>query len=141
TSFFPKIYNEDWLFLFGENGLRPTARTNGVAVQRPYDPYRDPMRARSEELGDTIAEGLMWLLDNNQPLTEANYSFWSNFLKNRRKFLEEVMGMVDGAPIVSATKARMIESLKAARGRSWVIDPELCVKFMDSWRNDRKRWC
>jgi hypothetical protein len=139
ASFFPKIYNEDWFFLFNDNGLRPSART-GKVIQQPYDPFRDPMRARSEELGDTLAEGVMWLMDNNQQLTDADSSFWSSFLRNRRKFLEEVMGMVERAPLASDLRGRMIVSLKASRGRSWVIDPDLCVSFMKSWLDDRKTW-
>ncbi|WIV53042.1 hypothetical protein [Amycolatopsis nalaikhensis] len=47
-SFFPNIYNEDWFFLLDGRRLRPTAVT-GTAMQRPYDPYRDPRRARGEE--------------------------------------------------------------------------------------------
>jgi len=139
ASFFPKIYNEDWFFLFNDNGLRPSART-GKVIQHRYDPYRDSMRARSEELGDTLAEGFMWLMDNNQQLAEADYSFWASFLRNRRRFLEEVMEMVERKGFAPETRARMLESLKAARGRNWVIDPELCVGFMKKWLADRETW-
>jgi hypothetical protein len=138
-SFFPKIYNEDWFFLFNDNGLRPSART-GKVIQQPYDPYRDPMRARSEELGDTLAEGVMWLMDNNQQLADANRAFWESFLLNRRRFLDEVLDMVDRAPLAPDLRGRMIESLKASRGRNWVIDPELCVSFMKNWLADRETW-
>ncbi|GAB3884602.1 hypothetical protein ACFQ1S_03755 [Kibdelosporangium lantanae] len=139
SSFFPKIYNEDWFFLFNDNGLRPSARA-GKVIQQEYDPYRDPMRARSEELGDTLAEGVMWLMDNNQQLADANASFWAGFLFNRRKFLDEVMDMVELNVFEPGKRARMIESLKAARGRNWVIEPELCVDFMKRWLVDRRTW-
>ena len=63
SSFFPNIYNEDWFFLLDGHGLRPSAVT-GTAIQNDYDPYHDARRARGEELGDTLAEGVFGLLDN-----------------------------------------------------------------------------
>jgi hypothetical protein len=62
TSFFPNIYNEDWFFLLDDDRLRSSTAT-GLAVQSPYDPFSDVRRARSEELGDCLAEGVFSLLD------------------------------------------------------------------------------
>ncbi|TCO53564.1 hypothetical protein [Actinocrispum wychmicini] len=141
NSFFPNIYNEDWFFLLNDHGLRPSALTTGVVMQQPYDPYRTPMRARMEELGDSLAEGLFWLLDNNRPLADADHtSYWDEFLNKRRRFIDEVIAMVDRAPRTGADRARMTESLKAARGRNWVIESQLCVDYMAAWRADRELW-
>jgi hypothetical protein len=139
NSFFPTIYNEDWFFLLNDDGLRPSAVTNGLVTQKPYDPFRDPMRARMEELGDSLAEGLFRLLDDKRPLTDANHRYWADFLTKRRRFIDEVIAMVGEARLAEA-KNPMIESLKAAKGRNWVIDPQLCVDYMDAWRADREVW-
>ncbi|WP_433830282.1 hypothetical protein ACQP2E_10435 [Actinoplanes sp. CA-015351] len=57
TSFNPNIYNEDWFFLLGDGTPILVARA-GAMSQRIFDPFADPERARREELGDTLAEGL-----------------------------------------------------------------------------------
>jgi len=69
-SFFPKIYNEDWFYLLdAEKGLQPLAVT-GAVRQSPYDPYRSPERARAEEFGDVLAEGVFWLLDQRRSVAD-----------------------------------------------------------------------
>ncbi|PSL56912.1 hypothetical protein B0I31_103672 [Saccharothrix carnea] len=139
TSFFPNIYNEDWFFLLGETGLAPSAVT-GQALQKPYDPYRDTMRARTEELGDCLAEGLFGLLDAGRGLTEAGAGYWRWFLGRRRRFIDEVIGMVGDTQPNGPARDRMIAALKAARGRNRLIEPQLCVDYLTAWRADREVW-
>jgi hypothetical protein len=139
TSFFPGIYNEDWFFLLNETGLRPSAVT-GRAIQASYDPYRETRRARSEELGDSLAEGLFSLLDNGRRLTEADAGFWAKFLHKRRRFIDEVINMAVGTLPDGPDRDRLAAALKAAKGRNWLIEPEMCVAYMDAWRADRKLW-
>ncbi|MGC7100924.1 hypothetical protein ACPZ19_40150 [Amycolatopsis lurida] len=139
TSFFPNIYNEDWFFLLGEHGLRPTAVT-GQALQKPYDPFAHELRARLEELGDCLAEGLFWLLDNERTFEKARRpDYWQGFLDKRQKFITEVLTMVGSLP-EDAQRERMLKSLKAARGRCLSIDPERCVDYVEAWREDRHEW-
>ncbi|MEU4443883.1 hypothetical protein AB0K14_10600 [Actinosynnema sp. NPDC050801] len=139
TSFFPNIYNEDWFFLLDDTGLSPSAVT-GLAVQQPYDPYRDTMRARTEELGDCLAEGLFGLLDTGHGLTDATAGYWRWFLGQRRRFIEEVITMVADTRPDGADKLRMIAALKAAGGRNRLIEPQLCVDYLTAWRADRLVW-
>jgi hypothetical protein len=139
SSFFPDIYNEDWFFLLNETGLQPSAIT-GRVIQARYDPYRETMRARSEELGDVLAEGLFSLLDNGKRLTDADTRYWARFLHGRRRFIDEVIEMVSTGLPDGAEKERMKAALKAARGRNWRIDPDLCVAYLEAWRADRKLW-
>ncbi|WP_158846544.1 hypothetical protein [Saccharothrix deserti] len=139
TSFFPNIYNEDWFFLLNDTGLSPSAVT-GLAIQQPYDPYRDTMRARTEELGDCLAEGLFGLLDTGHGLTDATAAYWRRFLGRRRRFIDEVITMVDDVEPDGAAKDRMIAALKAARGRNRLIEPQLCVDYLTAWRADRRVW-
>ena len=59
-SFFPDIYNEDWFFFAREAASRQL-RGVGQATQLEYNPYASPDRARREEFGDLLAEGLFAL--------------------------------------------------------------------------------
>ncbi|ATY11031.1 hypothetical protein CU254_11540 [Amycolatopsis sp. AA4] len=140
TSFFPDIYNEDWFFLLGDTGLRATAVT-GTAYQGDYDPYRDTARARSEELGDTLAEGIYCLLDNGLSIADATVAYWKGFLESRRAFIRTTLQQVRDAPhLTGAREERMIAALKAACGRSLLIEPELCVEYLRAWQQDRETW-
>ncbi|GAB3367384.1 hypothetical protein [Amycolatopsis echigonensis] len=140
SSFFPDIYNEDWFFLLSGTGLRATAVT-GTAYQGDYDPYRDTMRARSEELGDTLAEGIYCLLDNGLGIADANAGYWKDFLKSRRAFIRTTLRQVQDAPhLTGAHEDRMVAALKAALGRSLLIEPDLCVGYLRAWQDDREAW-
>lgn len=139
TSFFPNIYNEDWFFLLGDVKLRPTAVT-GVAIQKPYDPFDLDERARMEELGDVLAEGLFWLLDDGRPLQDANAAYWDQYLSKRRSFILETSDMVRQTETDAERRARKLSSLTAAWGRSQYIRPEWCEDYVNAWRADRKFW-
>ncbi len=138
-SFFPNIYNEDWFFLLDGLRLRPSAVT-GTAIQHPYDPYRDARRARGEELGDTLAEGVYGLLDNGLGLADADEKYWREFLPDRRRIISTTIEQVLASVIEPAQKARMVAALKAAIGRSHLITPELCVAYLRAWQTDCARW-
>ncbi|MEU5262824.1 hypothetical protein [Amycolatopsis sp. NPDC021455] len=138
-SFFPNIYNEDWFFLLDGVGLRRSAAM-GLAIQQPYDPYRDARRARGEELGDTLAEGVFGLLDSGFALSDADEKYWSAFLPSRRRIIRRTIERVESSAIEPAQKERMIVALKAAIGRSHLITPELCVGYLRAWQDDSDRW-
>lgn len=139
TSFFPNIYNEDWFFLLDDARLRPVAMT-GTAVQKRYDPFDELRRARSQELGDCLAEGLFWLLDNGRRVCDANFNFWQEFLDNRLNFITEVIARIADSDHDTHLKYRMIECLKASRGRCQLIRPAVCVDYLRAWRADSTRW-
>jgi hypothetical protein len=139
-SFFPNVYNEDWFFLLDNVQLRKTTIA-GRAVQQPYDPFANTKRARAEEFGDCLAEGVFWLLDNGWRVKDADEEFWERFLRNRLKFINEVLDAVTASPDIElAGKGRMVEALKAARGRNLCITPALCARYLHAWRIDRRRW-
>jgi len=143
-SLFPSIYNEDWFYLLDMvEGLRPLTIA-GTAVQAEYDPYATPVRAKSEELGDVLAEGVFWLLDEGLSLMEANTSFWAEFLKKRRRFiesvLESVLRNVPEKPLSAEKQARMADSLRTALARLDCIRPKLCWEYLDAWSVDQREW-
>ncbi|MEV4146335.1 hypothetical protein AB0J40_21895 [Amycolatopsis sp. NPDC049691] len=139
TSFFPNIYNEDWFFLLDGSRLRPSAVV-GTAWQDVYDPYNDPRRARGEELGDTLAEGVFGLLDNGLGPVNADKRYWTAFLPERRRMIGATIERVLASGIESGQRARMVAALKASIGRSHLITPELCVRYLRAWQDDRLRW-
>jgi hypothetical protein len=139
SSFFPNIYNEDWFFLLDGIKLRPSAVT-GTAIQKPYDPYCDARRARGEELGDTLAEGVFGLLDSHLGLAQADRAYWREFLADRRRIIGETIKLVAASPAEAAEKARMVDALKAASGRSELITPDLCLRYLRAWQEDCVRW-
>nr|WP_239071805.1 hypothetical protein [Amycolatopsis sp. SID8362] len=138
-SFFPNIYNEDWFFLLDGLRLRSSAVT-GTAFQYDYDPYGDPRRARGEELGDTLAEGVFGLLDNGGGLADADAAYWAEFIAARREVIRTTISRVEASAIEPAQRGRMIGALKAAIGRSHLISPELCVDYLRAWQSDCVRW-
>lgn len=140
TSFFPEIYNDDWFFLLdGDKGIQPVAVT-GQVDQYPYDPFRNPERARAEEFGDVLAEGIYWLLDQHLSITDADKAHWAKFLVKRRQFIDRVLAMVADSDLEYAEKARRIAALKGSLGRLALITPELCVNYLRAWRSDRQEW-
>jgi hypothetical protein len=140
-SFFPDIYNDDWFFLLnGDEGIQPVGVT-GAVRQYPYDPFRNPDRARAEEFGDVLAEGIYWLLDQGGSVTDADRAHWAKFLVKRRDFIGRVLEMIEqDETLGSADRARRIAALKGSLGRLALITPELCERYLRAWAVDRQRW-
>jgi hypothetical protein len=140
-SFFPEIYNDDWFYLLdGGKGIRPAAVT-GRVEQYPYDPFRSPDRARAEEFGDVLAEGMYWLLDQGLSISDADREHWTEFLEHRRLFILRVRDMVgaDGK-LDPAERARRLDALRGSLGRLARITPELCVRYLHAWKADQRSW-
>lgn len=139
TSFFPNIYNEDWFFLLNEAKLRPVAAA-GKVVQKPYDPYAHPERARSEEFGDCLAEGIYALLDTGGRVPDATEVYWREFLDNRGRLIDWILARVPGLDLQQDDRDRMVAALKAAKGRQAHITPAMCVEYLRAWVADRRTW-
>jgi hypothetical protein len=139
-SFFPNVYNEDWFFVLDAGKrLQPVAIV-GQVLQHPYDPYQ-PERARAEELGDVLAEGTFWLLDQGRSTSDGDLAHWRDFLAKRKRFIEQVITMVERiSTIVAAERARIAEALKASLGQLKQITPEFCVNYLKALVNDQERW-
>jgi hypothetical protein len=126
--------------LDGRKSLQPVAIT-GQVIQYPYDPFQNPDRARSEELGDVLAEGIYWLLDQGQPIADADEAYWAGFLVKRRRFIEGVLDMVKGDfTLEPHEQARRIAALKGSIGRLALITPVLCERYLRARADDRQRW-
>ncbi len=138
-SFFPDIYNEDWFYLLDPDvGLQPLAVT-GKVIQSPYEPYREE-RARNEELGDVLAEGIFWLLDQGRNLEAADSSHWREFLPRRKRFIEYIIANIHRAETAPDERARMVATLRASLGRLALIEPEWCAIYVKAWLYDHGTW-
>jgi hypothetical protein len=148
-SFFPDIYNEDWFFFAKEAAARKLPRV-GNARQAEYDPFASPDRARHEEFGDLLGEGLYALIGQQDPsvpfdeqLRSATRTYWLRFIEARREAIEEAKNALwsfldrDGG---SSHMFSALESLTAAESQLDAITAELCVNFINAWRDDLDDW-
>ena len=139
-SFFPNIYNDDWFFVLDAGKRLQQVATVGQVLQYPYDPYRI-RRARAEEFGDVLAEGIFWLLDQGKPASEGDLGHWRDFLEHRKQFIQQVRSMVASQTRIDPEeRVRMEGALTAALGRCACITPELCVDYMKALATDQERW-
>ena len=139
-SFFPEIYNEDWFFLLGETMLRRVGQV-GVALQKSYDPFASPDRARGEEFGDVLAEGLFALFDDGRRIGDADREYWTMFLSARLEFIGTIRARIEQKPgPITPREKHMLESLAASCGRLQFIWPKTCVAYIEAWQRDRERW-
>ena len=139
-SFFPNVYNEDWFFLLDARKRLQQVASVGQVLQYPYDPYRVE-RARREEFGDVLAEGIFWLLDQGKPASDGDLAHWRDFLAHRKQFIQQVRTMVGSQTSIGSTVRRRMEgALTAALGRCERIDPELCVAYMRALATDQEQW-
>jgi glycosyltransferase involved in cell wall biosynthesis len=138
-SFFPDIYNEDWFYLLDRTkGLQPLAVT-GRALQQPYEPFQE-QRARKEEVGDVLAEGIFWLLDQGRTLDAANSGHWDEFLRRRKRFIEYILERAPQAELSPPERGRMVIALKASLGRLTHIEADWCDRYVKAWISDRRSW-
>lgn len=148
-SFFPDIYNEDWFFFAEEAAARKLPRV-GLARQAEYNPFANTRRARREEFGDLLAEGLYALIGENAPsvsfedqLRAATEGYWSRFIEARHSVITETMTLLSGfleRDLGDDRFSSALESLAAAQKQLGAITPKLCANFLEAWRDDLHDW-
>lgn len=160
-SFFPYIYNEDWLFLLvyclfgGEDVVWA-----GTIKQRKYDPFKNIQRAKTEEPGDLLAESLARLVMSHiqdlrgksfdtiaRKLVElANDSFWEHEINNRIVFIHETQEKIKRKKIALRKKHRALKALDCALERLMGTDGEGSIQaselsaWVQAWLRDLRYW-
>lgn len=159
-SFFPHIYNEDWLFLlihclFSEGNVVWA----GTIKQQAYDPFRSSKRAISEEPGDMLGESLMRLAMSISGSVQRKHSFeaittalirradekfWENEINTRLAYIRTAEEKIHRKPFIRHKK-RVLRALKAARerligrdGRGGIQAKEL-AEWVSAWVRDLHR--
>jgi hypothetical protein len=148
-SYFPDIYNEDWFF-FAHLAARRQLPHVGEATQAEYDPFAGPARARQEEFGDVLAEGLYALIGGERsdvPFPEmlrgATQRYWEHFIEARHDVLSETSSRLHGYLAQDGGDDRLrsaIRALDAAAEQLTRITPDLCVDFLEAWQLDLADW-
>jgi hypothetical protein len=137
-GFFPDIYNEDWLFFYWNAAAKQLAGSSSSARQLPYDPFGDPQRAASQEFGDVIAEGLYTLLHSGLGTESANEQYWTAFLDDRNRILEQIKRRSYKAK--TEIRQKMIKAVLAAKEQLYGIKPDMCMTYTETWRHDLQQW-
>lgn len=157
-SFYPQIYNEDWLFIFPYVLKHGRATWSGSAKQREYNRFVR-QRAKNEEAGDLVAEGLMRLavdIAGNpgdrtyeellDALAErADKVFWEKEVLHRAVFIRELL-LRNSRQLFRPKRLRIRSSLRMAL-RTLVgddthggLDSERIASWVKAWVDDLKRW-
>jgi hypothetical protein len=148
-SFFPDIYNEDWFF-FARHAASRSLPKVGEVGQDEYEPFADPQRAKREEFGDLLAEGMYGLFESGGLWSDhlraaATPRFWRQVMTGREFLIQETSQRLsalmnkDGA-LDSWTMTEAHKSLSYAETQLEAISPELCVDFIRNWQQDEENW-
>ena len=138
-SFFPANYNDDWFYLLGD-AQPPRVAVTGSMRQKKFDPFAKVDRARGEEFGDCLAEGLFWLLDERLSVDRADVDYWQDFLGRRARFIERLLVRVGRVIVDAGLQRRIAASLSAAREINAEITADLCTEYVRRWRSDLENW-
>jgi hypothetical protein len=146
TPFFPKVYNEDWLFLFDLVAQGRVVLAGGLC-QLPYDPFDHAERAETQEFGDLFAESLFSLLHRPAPrgrdveaLIEParRERWWRSRIEKRAKFIARI----DDRCI--ARGYRESTPIRASLDQAWQTLHDIraadLVDYVDAWRADLADW-
>lgn len=141
-SFFPDIYNEDWLFFY-ENVkagkvASPDMHATKKELQIRYNPFADSQRAAREEFGDVIAEGLYSGLHQESRLFPVGEAYWEEFIEARRDLETDLLDRIQRLP--GSGLAEIEKSLLTALDALRNITPHMCVEYLATWQRDVTQW-
>ena len=149
VPFFPDTYNEDWFF-FSPLVAERSLGLAGTATQTPYDPFADPRRAREEEFGDLLAEGLYSLFEQQAPeinyfarLDAADERYWERYVEARRETLSLTRLSLESAVEYAYDADRCaaaLRSLDAAQGQLDRLSAFICADYVAAWADDLREW-
>lgn len=161
-SFFPRIYNEDWIFmliykLIGEGDIVWA----DTVQQRPYNPYKVTSRAINEEAGDIVGESLAKLMhvlcDSDKHYktprqiatvlrTYANENFWDTEINNRLDYLYKLSEGLHKKRLrfyrsYQAKRAirHSIRRILGTNGHPPITGKQL-ADWVDAWCHDIEQW-
>jgi hypothetical protein len=146
-SYFPNIYNQDWLFVIAQALLskRPFRAIGwaGNVGQTAYHPFRTG-RARSEETGDVIGEGALNLFEDHGSNFEerATAAYWLKSLTARRELISQLRLRIGNRPLsTSSWSGESISGALAAAAKVNVqFDAVELAEYVRVWRANENWW-
>jgi hypothetical protein len=145
TAFFPEnVYNEDWLLLIqtlaGADDYQRALARGGPVRQKPYDAF-SPDRARSEEVGELLGEGLMNLVEDHGPGFPSLMSnrYWKRVMAGRRALLRRIAREYAARPDLPAG-VPVVECMDTALEAHPQVAPRQLAAFARKWWQDRDDW-
>jgi hypothetical protein len=138
-TFFPPVYNEDWLFFAPLIDGYGVAKSGSVR-QLPYYPFDSPERAGKQEFGDVLAEGLMGHLHGGSLDALPSKRYWGHFISARARLIEAAAA---GCRKMISTSPAAKDAITALRSASEVlakIDGDLLIDYVGAWQSDLLRW-
>lgn len=138
-TFFPEVYNEDWLFFYDDARSKRLGCSDRNATQLDYDPFEQPQRAERQEFGDVLAEGLYALLDEGLGMEAATTpEYWNQFLVARKDFLENIIKRSD--QVTPDIQAKMVSAVQTAMLCLMQTKAAMYQKYVEAWRKDISGW-
>ncbi len=143
---FPPTYNEDWLFLYDPLARREVAAGPDVG-QQTYDPYGHPDRARSEEFGDLLGEGLYHLLHVGASVEVAKDAcYWRSVHAERAGVLARLLAELRRrheravSDLERERLHRALTAIEESRKQLTRATPQSLADFVRAWRADEETW-
>ena len=137
-SFFPEVYNEDWLFFYDDACSGQLGSSERHARQLPYDPFEQSQRAERQEFGDVLAEGLYALLDEGHNVTSATEEYWNQFLVARSVFLKNILKRSHS--VTPQVQGKMVSAVLTAMLCLMQTKPAMYAEYVKAWREDITVW-
>lgn len=130
-SCFPRVYNEDWLFVLPYL-VSGSARALGEVRQTPYRPLSNPSVAVFQEFGEIIAGGLFALTLAKRYDDRFTLDAWRDILSLRRRQLLALAS--------SAKLKHKLGVIKGALQQCRRVTAQSCVAFIATWQEDLELW-
>lgn len=125
-SYFPLIYNEDWLFMIPYIINKKISAVD-VIYQKEYNPFENISKIKFQEFGEVIAEGLFELIDRQKYDDKYKESYWKEYLEYRRSYV---------ADLLNEAENKYIPFIKESLDICRKIKPIQCINFIEDFEQD-----
>lgn len=130
TGFFPRIYNDDWFFIFSNLEVSSVV-SGGIAKQRPYEPWTTPRRVEFEQLGDVLIEGAKANIIAKRPPFDGSLKYWQMVLT---EYHERLVGLAQ-----SAVDQQMRECVERGIDAVREVSANSMLDFLNAYLNEQGR--
>lgn len=125
-SFFPLIYNEDWLFMIPSINQNKVASVDFIK-QKIFNPFDNINRIKLQEFGEIIAEGLFELISQSRFKDRYSDLFWDDYITYRKTYVQELLMQADN---------NLVSFLNESLSIIEVIKSSHCIDFIKDWEED-----